>query len=73
MITRRRVGPGGRELEVSVNSKVARFLFLGVCVVLAVLLLIRAISIVVSAAVFAVALVVLGGAFGGFRRRGSST
>ena len=55
------------------NSKVARFLFLGVCVVLAALLLIRAISIVVGAAVFAVALVVLGGAFGGFRRRGSST
>ena len=55
------------------NGKVARFLFLGVCVVLAALLLIRAISIVVSGAVFAVALVVLGGAFGGFRRRSGST
>jgi len=65
--------PGGSELEVSVNSKVARFLFFGVCVVLAALLLVRAISIVVSGAVFAVALVVLGGAFGAFRRRGGST
>ena len=55
------------------NSKVAKFLFFGVCVVLAVLLLIGAISIVVSGAVFAVALVVLGGAFAGFRHRGGST
>jgi hypothetical protein len=56
-----------------VNIKVARFLFFCVCVVLAALLLVRAISIVVSGAVFAVALVVFGGAFGGFRRRGGST
>ena len=55
------------------NTKVARFLFLSVCVVLAVLLLARAISIVVSGAVFAVALVVLGGVYGAFRRQGGAT
>ena len=54
------------------NGKVARLLFFGACAVLAVLLLTRTIGIVVSGAVFAVALVVLGGVFGGFRRRGGS-
>ncbi len=35
-------------------------LFLGVCVVLAILLLIKAITIIISGAVFAIALVALG-------------
>ncbi len=54
------------------NGKVAAFAFLIVCVVLAVLLLLRAISPVVSGAVFAIALVLLGGLSQGFRRGRSS-
>lgn len=50
------------------EGKVAAFAFLIVCLALAVLLLLRAISPVVGAAVFAVALAILGGASRGFRR-----
>jgi hypothetical protein len=51
-----------------VDRKVAGLAFLGVCIVLAVLLVTRTIGIVVSGAVFAVALVLLGSRLG--RRRG---
>jgi len=50
-----------------VDRKVAGFVFLAVCIVLAILLLTRTISIVASSALFAVALVLLGGRL---RRRG---
>lgn len=50
------------------EGKVAAFAFLIVCLVLAVLLLLRAISPLVSGAVFAVALGTLGGLSRGFRR-----
>ncbi len=50
------------------DGKVAAFAFLIVCIVLAVLLFLRVISPLVSGAVFAVALAVLGGASRGFRR-----
>ncbi len=53
--------------EVAVTRQVAGLLFLGVCVVLAVLLLTRTIGIVATGAIFAVALVLLGSRFG---RRG---
>lgn len=49
------------------DNKVAGLVFLGVCIVLAVLLVTRTIGIVVSGAVFAVALVLLGSRLG---RRG---
>ena len=52
------------------DRKVAGFVFLGVCVVLAVLLLMQVITPVISAALFAIALVVVGGASAGFRKRG---
>ena len=42
------------------DRQVAGLLFLGVCVVLAVLLLTRTIGIVASGAIFAIALVLLG-------------
>jgi hypothetical protein len=51
------------------EGKVAAFAFLIVCVVLAVLLLLRAISPVASGAVFAIELATLGGLSRGFRRR----
>lgn len=50
------------------NGKAARFTFLGVCVVLAGLLLTSKITPLVSGAVFAGALIVLGGMSRGFRR-----
>lgn len=50
------------------KGKVAAFAFLIVCIVLAILLLLRAISPVASGAVFAIALVTLGGSSRGFRR-----
>ena len=46
--------------EVAMDRRVAGLLFLGVCVVLAVLLLTRTIGIVASGAIFAIALVLLG-------------
>jgi hypothetical protein len=51
------------------NGRLASLLFLGVCIVLAVLLLNHSIKPVVSGAIFAGALVVLGGLSRGFRRR----
>ena len=50
----------------------AGLLFLGVCVLLAVLLLAGAITPLVAGGIFAVALVVLGGLSGGFRRKAGS-
>ncbi len=50
------------------DGKVAAFAFLIVCLVLAVLLFLRAISPVASGAVFAIALALLGGLSRGFRR-----
>ena len=49
------------------DRKTARLVFFGVCIVIAVLLVTRTIGVVVGAALFAVALVLLGGRFG---RRG---
>jgi hypothetical protein len=51
------------------EGKVAALAFLIVCLALAVLLFLRAISPLVSSAVFAVALATLGGLSRGFRRR----
>jgi uncharacterized membrane protein YfbV (UPF0208 family) len=51
------------------KAKNAIFIFLAVCVVLALLLLAGAISPTVSGAIFAVALAVLGGFSRGFRNR----
>lgn len=53
------------------NGRVAGFIFLAICVVLAILLLTRAIKPLSSGIIFAVALVVLGILSGGFRRRGA--
>jgi len=47
--------------DAEVNSKVAGFLFIAICVVLAVLLLTRTIGIITSGAVFAIVLALLGG------------
>jgi hypothetical protein len=51
------------------NAKPAVAIFLGVCIVLAGLLLAQIISPIVSGAIFAVALVLLGGLSKGFRKR----
>ena len=51
------------------NGKLAGLLFLGVCVVLAALLLTQAITPTTGSALFAVVLVVLGGLSGGFRKK----
>jgi len=50
------------------KGSVARILFVSVCLIIAILLLARAISTIVGSAVFAVALVVLGVMSHGFRR-----
>jgi hypothetical protein len=50
------------------NRKYAGFIFLGICILLAILLLTRLISPLVSGCLFAVALVVLGLLSGGFRK-----
>jgi hypothetical protein len=50
------------------DGKAAVFLFVGVCVLLAILLLIGVIGPPVSGAIFAVSLVLLGGMSGGFRK-----
>jgi hypothetical protein len=54
--------------RVSVKGQTASLLFLAVCGILVTLLLTRSIPPIVSGAVFAVALVVLGGFSRGFRR-----
>jgi uncharacterized membrane protein len=51
------------------NGNIAAFLFLGVCVILAILLLTDAIGPLLSGSIFAVALVLLGGLSGGFRKQ----
>jgi hypothetical protein len=51
------------------KGKTAGFVFLGVCVILAVLLLVKAITPIVSGTVFAITLVLLGGFSGGFRKK----
>jgi uncharacterized membrane protein len=50
------------------DGKPAVWLFLGVCVILAILLLTKTISPLLSGCVFAVALVLLGGLSRGFKR-----
>ena len=52
------------------DRKVAVFVFLIVCVVLAALLLVHVITPVIASGAFAIALAILGGASGGFRKRG---
>ncbi|MBZ5553792.1 MAG: hypothetical protein LAO21_13800 [Acidobacteriia bacterium] len=49
------------------NKKIAAYLFLGICLILAVLLLTKTITLLTSSYVFAIALVVLGGLSRGFR------
>ncbi len=51
------------------RGRTAGFLFLGICIILAVLLLTEIIKPVLSGALFAAALVLLGGFSGGFRRK----
>jgi len=51
------------------KGKTAGFVFLGVCVILAALLLARTITPLVCGTVFAIALVLLGGFSGGFRKK----
>lgn len=51
------------------KGKTAGLLFLGVCLVLAFLLLTRSISPMVSGTIFAGSLLLLGGVSSGFRRR----
>ncbi len=51
------------------NGKNAAFIFVGVCVLLAILLLFGVISPLMSGSVFAIALVLLGGISGGFRKQ----
>jgi len=51
------------------KGKTAGFLFLGVCVCLAAFLFFEVVTPIVSAAIFAVALVLIGGASSGFRRK----
>lgn len=56
------------ENKVAMDKKTAGFLFLGICAVLAILLLTQTITFLVSGCVFAVALVLLGGLSRGFRK-----
>jgi len=49
------------------NNKTAAYLFLGICSILAILLITKTITILTSSYVFAIALVVLGGLSRGFR------
>jgi len=51
------------------NRRHAAFIFLGVCLVLAALLLLQIITPIVSGAIFALALVVFGGLSKGFRKK----
>jgi hypothetical protein len=50
------------------SRKTAAFSFLGICVVLAILLLIKAITPLVSGSIFAIALVLFGVFSRGFRK-----
>jgi len=51
------------------NGKTAAFLFVGVCVILAILLSSGIIGPLFSGSIFAIALALLGGMSGGFRKR----
>ncbi|MCG3154631.1 MAG: hypothetical protein DKINENOH_01225 [bacterium] len=51
------------------KGKTASFVFLGVCVILAALLLTKTITPIQSGTVFAIALVLLGAISGGFRKK----
>jgi hypothetical protein len=51
------------------NGKTAGMVFLGVCVILAALLLAKAITPFLSGIAFAIALILLGGFSGGFRKK----
>lgn len=51
------------------KGRTASFVFLGICVILAALLLTKAITPIQSGTVFAIALVLLGGISGGFRKK----
>jgi hypothetical protein len=51
------------------KAKTAGFVFLGVCMILAVLLLVKAITPFESGTAFAVALILLGGLSAGFRKK----
>ncbi len=55
------------------KGKVAGFLFLGICIILAALLLTNTITPLVSGCVFAVALATLGGLSGGFKESPKSS
>ena len=67
--SRRKKAPALLKPRFPMNGKTAAFIFVGVCVILAVLLLTGFISPIVSGSVFAVALVLLGGMSGGFRKK----
>lgn len=51
------------------KGKTAGFVFLGICVILAVLLLTKAITPFQSGTAFAIALILLGGLSAGFRKK----
>lgn len=51
------------------KGKTAVFIFLGICIILAILLLANVISPIMSGIIFAVALVLLGAISGEFRKR----
>ncbi len=51
------------------KARPAVFIFLGVCLILVVFFLFHVITPIVSGAVFAIALVILGGMSKGFRRK----
>jgi len=51
------------------DGKLAAFIFVGVCILLAILLLTGIVGPLTSGIVFAVSLVVLGGTSGGFRKQ----
>lgn len=51
------------------NGKVAGFLFLGICIVLAILLITKIISPLISGSIFAIALVLLGGISRGVKKK----
>jgi hypothetical protein len=50
------------------NGTMARMFFLGVCIIIAILLLTHVVTIIVGGIIFAVALAVLGGCSKGFRK-----
>jgi hypothetical protein len=51
------------------KGKTAAFVFLGICLILAILLFTNIISPIIGGIIFALALVLLGGISGGFRKR----